>query len=73
MIQLLSLFKNIFFEKAEENLEKNTEQFEKLIRAFDFSKFEEEDLEKLEKKSKDKWIKKNKAWKSQKKKDEKSD
>jgi hypothetical protein len=50
-----------FAEKEVENLE----VFEKLLLSVDFKKMDEDDLEKLMKKSKDKWLKKNSVWKKQ--------
>jgi len=55
-------------------LEKRESEFDSLIKCFSFKDIEEDDLEKLIKKSKDKWLKKNKAFKLKMKlKDEDSD
>jgi len=45
------------------DLDKNTKEFEELLSCFSFKGFEEDDLEKIVKKSKDKWLKSNKIFK----------
>jgi hypothetical protein len=59
---------------CEEDLDARTIEFENLLKAFSFKDMDDEDIEKIIKKSKEKWLKKNKAFKTKlKSKDENSE
>jgi hypothetical protein len=50
-------------EYVEKDFENKVKEFDDILKCFSFKGMEEEDLEKLKKKSKDKWLKDNKEFK----------
>jgi hypothetical protein len=59
---MLRYYLNKFYNKKKEDLTNRTEQLESLLSTVNFKKFEKEDLVKIGKKSKDRWLSKNSTW-----------